>query len=65
MTRFTAEPRFTLVPATGLSLITSPEGTLPLEAVVTVPIFNCAVVNALVAAACVSPTTLGTGTPTT
>ena len=31
-TRLTAEPEFTLVPALGLSLITSPDGTVALSA---------------------------------
>ena len=59
-TMFTAEPTFTLVPATGLWLITSPDGTVLLDAVVTVPTTNPAPVIAVVAAACVSPTTFGT-----
>jgi hypothetical protein len=59
-TMFTAEPAATLVPATGLSLITSPDGTVPLGAVVTVPNTKPAPVIAVVAAACVSPTTFGT-----
>src|ERR1700722_1278328 len=58
-TRFTEEPEFTEVPATGLSLITLPAATV-LDAVVTVPNTRPAPVMALVAAACVSPTTLGT-----
>jgi hypothetical protein len=59
---FTAEPTFTLVPAAGLSLITSPEATVLLEADVTVPSTNPPPVMAVVAAACVSPTTFGTAT---
>jgi hypothetical protein len=61
-TKLTAEPAFTLVPATGFSLITLPEATVPLEAVVTVPTTNPAPVIAVLAALCVSPTTLGTDT---
>jgi hypothetical protein len=53
------------VPAIGLSLITWPAATVLLDAVVTVPTFNCAAVSALAAADCVKPTTFGTGTPTT
>jgi hypothetical protein len=60
ITRFTDDPVFTDVPAVGLSLITSPEGTVELEAVVTVPTASPAPVIAVVAAASVSPTTLGT-----
>ncbi len=59
-TRFTDEPVFTLVPAVGLSLITFPEATVPLACVVTVPTTKPAVVIAVLAALCVSPTTLGT-----
>src|ERR1700683_4178900 len=61
-TRFTADPVPTDVPATGLSLITLPAATVPLEAVVTVPTTRPAPVIAVVAAACVSPTTFGTET---
>jgi hypothetical protein len=61
-TMFTEEPTFTLVPAAGLSLMTSPEATVLLEAVVTVPSTKPALVMAVVAAACVSPTTFGTDT---
>jgi hypothetical protein len=61
-TMFTAEPTFTLVPAVGLSLMTLPEATVLLEAVVTVPSTNPAPVMAVVAAAWVSPTTFGTDT---
>jgi len=60
ITRFTDEPEFTCVPATGLSLITSPDATVLLGAIVTVPTVRSAVVIAVVAAACVSPTTVGT-----
>jgi hypothetical protein len=59
-TKFTADPAATLVPATGLSLITSPDGTVLLDAVVTVPSTKPAPVIAVVATACVSPTTFGT-----
>jgi hypothetical protein len=61
-TMFTAEPAFTLAPAVGLSLITSPEATVLLEAVVTVPSTKPAPVMAVVATACVSPRTFGTAT---
>ena len=61
-TRFTAEPATTDVPAAGLSLITLPEGTVVLGAVVTVPTTNPAALMADVAAACVLPTTFGTTT---
>ena len=61
-TMLTAEPLLTLVPATGLSLITSPDATVELLCVVTVPSTSPAPVIAVVAAACVSPTTLGTAT---
>jgi hypothetical protein len=61
-TSLTADPVLTWVPATGLSLITLPEGTVLDEAVVTVPTTSVAVVMAEVAAACVEPTTFGTAT---
>src|SRR5207302_9802604 len=61
-TRLTAEPFATLVPAAGLSPITLPEATVVLDCCVTVPTVRPAVVMALVAAACVWPTTFGTGT---
>jgi hypothetical protein len=60
--RFTAEPYPTLVPASGFSLITLPEGTVALLAVLTVPTVRPAPVSALVAPACVRPTTFGTDT---
>ena len=60
--RFTADPEATLVPATGLSLITLPDATVELLAVLTVPSARPALVIALVAAACVRPTTFGTVT---
>src|ERR1700730_7156782 len=59
-TRFTALPAVTCVPATGFELITDPLGTVALDAVVTVPTANPAPVIAVVAAACVRLTTLGT-----
>ena len=59
---FTAEPADTFVPALGLWLITLPEATVELLAELTVPTVIPAPVIALVAAACVSPTTLGTVT---
>src|SRR5207302_6511246 len=61
-TRLTAEALATLVPAAGLSLITLPEATVVLDCIVTVPAVRPALVRALVAAACVWPTTFGTGT---
>src|SRR5205807_2156241 len=61
-TRLTAEPFGTLVPAAGLSLITLPEATVVLDCSVTVPAVRPALVRALVAAACVWPTTFGTAT---
>src|SRR5271165_567282 len=62
ITKLTADPVLTSVPATGLSLITLPEGTVLLDAVVTVPTTKPAPVIAVIAAACVCPTTLGTAT---
>jgi len=59
-TRFTAEPDAAAVPASGLWLMTLPEATVLLVAVVTVPTVSPAPVIAVDAAACVSPTTLGT-----
>jgi hypothetical protein len=58
--RLTEEPAATAVPAAGLSLITLPEATVLLDAVVTVPTVRPAVVIAVDAAAWVSPTTFGT-----
>src|SRR4029077_10769580 len=60
-TRATALPTFTCVPATGVWLITDPDGTVVLEAVLIVPTVRFAPVMADVAAACVRPTTFGTG----
>ena len=50
------------MPAAGVWLITDPAGTVVLDAVVTVPTVRPAPVIAVVAAACVRPTTLGTAT---
>src|SRR6185369_3994100 len=61
-TRLTAEPAFTCVPAAGFSLITLPAGTVALDALVTTPSTSPALVMAVVAAACVKPTTFGTET---
>jgi hypothetical protein len=61
-TRLTVEPELTLVPALGLSLMTLPDATVALLAMVTVPTTSPAPVMDVVAAACVSPTTLGTAT---
>jgi hypothetical protein len=60
--KVTADPEATLAPAAGLSLITSPEATLLLFAIVTVPTVNPAPVIELLAAACAMPTTFGTVT---
>jgi hypothetical protein len=57
--KFTADPGANSVPAGGLWLITPPEDTVVLLAVVTVPSASPAAVSALVAAACVIPSTLG------
>jgi hypothetical protein len=64
----TAEPGVALAPAEGLWLITLPEGTVELLAVVTVPTTRPAPVIVLVATACVAPATFGTtskGVPVT
>src|SRR5205814_9625873 len=61
-TRLTAKPLATLVPAAGLSLITLPGATVVLDCIVTVPRVRPALVMALVAAACIWPTTFGTST---
>src|SRR6185503_4982153 len=50
------------VPAAGVWLITDPAGTVVLDAVVTVPSVSPAPVIAVVAAACVWPTTFGVAT---
>jgi hypothetical protein len=60
--RATAEPGATLVVAAGFSLITLPEATLALLAIVTAPTFRPTPVIDVVAVACVTPTTLGTAT---
>ncbi len=59
-TSATAEPLATLAAAAGFSLMTLPEATVLLDCMVTVPSTSPAPVIALVAAACVSPTTFGT-----
>src|SRR5208283_927042 len=61
-TIFTAEPGKTRVPEVGLCDITSPDGTVEDDAVVTAPTTSPGPVMAVVAAACVSPTTFGTAT---
>jgi len=61
-TRLTPDPGAALAPDNGFWLMTLPVATVALDAVVTVPRVNPAPVSALVAAACVSPTTLGTVT---
>ena len=61
-TSATALPTFTCVAAVGFWLITDPDGTVLLEAVVTVPTVRPAVVIAEDAAVCVRPTTFGTAT---
>jgi hypothetical protein len=61
-TRLTAEPTATLVPAAGDSLITLPEATVVLEAMLTIPTVKPAPVNAVEAADWVSPTTVGAAT---
>src|SRR4051794_19316884 len=62
MTSATALPVVTCVPAAGDSLITEPAGTVVLDAVVTAPTVRFTPVIAVVAAACVWPTTFGTAT---
>ena len=61
-TKLTAELNATLVLAMGLSLMTLPEATVELPAVLTEPTVRPAPVIALDAAACVKPTTFGTDT---
>ena len=61
-TSATALPVATCVPAAGFWLITDPAGTVVLDAVVTVPSVRPALVIAVVAAACVWPTTFGVAT---
>jgi hypothetical protein len=73
VTRLTALPVATDVPPAGFWLMIDPEGTVVLEAVVSVPTVRFADVIALFAFAFVIPTTLGTvtggggvgGTPST
>jgi hypothetical protein len=60
ITRFTAEPDVTVLPAAGLSLMTPPEAVVELLCFVTVPTTRPALVMALVAAVCVIPFTFGT-----
>src|SRR4051812_24380210 len=54
-----ALPTTTSAPAAGDWLMTLPDGTVMLYVVVIVPSTSCAVVIAVVAAACVNPTTSG------
>jgi hypothetical protein len=61
----TADPKVTEVPASGFSLITSPEDTVLDDCCVTVPTVSPAPVTAALAAACVLPTTFGTDAETT
>src|SRR5919108_332042 len=61
-TRATALPTVTDTPASGDWLITEPAGTVMLDSVVTAPTTRFAPVIAVVAAACVRPTTCGTAT---
>src|SRR4051794_12103345 len=62
MTRATALPIVTWVPAAGDSLITEPAGTVVLDAVVITPTVRLTLVIAVVAAAWLWPTTFGTAT---
>ena len=59
-TRSTASVLPDSVPAVGVWLITDPDGTVRLETRVTVPTVSPAATMALLAAACVTPATLGT-----
>jgi hypothetical protein len=61
-TRLTADPGATSEPPAGDWLITDPTGVVALTACVTVPTTRPAFVIAVVAAACVRPTTPGTAT---
>src|SRR6058998_1572209 len=61
-TSATALPVLSCVPDGGVWLITVPAGTVVLVAVVIVPTVSEALVIAVVAAACVRPTTFGTAT---
>ena len=54
ITKFTADPRLTLMPASGLSLMTLPVATTLLAAVVTVPTTKLAPVIDVVATACLT-----------
>jgi hypothetical protein len=62
-TRSTSLPAETCVPDSGDWLITEPAATVVLDCVVTVPTTRPALVIAVVAAACVRPTTSGTVAP--
>src|SRR6186997_2403854 len=57
-----AVPLATCVPPVGVWLMTDPDGTVLLDAVLTDPIVRPAAEIADVAAVCVSPTTFGTAT---
>src|SRR2546430_5153157 len=61
-TSATAVPVVTGVSAIGVWLITDPAGTVVLDAVEIAPTVRFAAVIAVVAAACVTPTTFGTAT---
>src|SRR5947208_1891375 len=61
-TRSTAEPLAESAPAAGFWLITLPEATVVLDSCATAPTVKPAPLMALVAAACVWPTTFGTAT---
>src|ERR671923_63601 len=61
-TSATALPTVTETRAPGARLTPDPAGTVMLDSVVTAPTIKFAPVIAVVAAACVSPTTLGTVT---
>jgi hypothetical protein len=61
-TRLTAVPTTACVPPAGLWLMTDPDVTVELDAVVMVPTVRPAVVKVVVATACAVPTTLGTVT---
>src|SRR6202020_712280 len=59
-TSVTADPLVTVVAAAGFLLMTSPEATVLLDWLVTVPTVNPAPLMAALAAAWLSPTTFGT-----
>ena len=59
-TSATGAPGSSTLPAAGVELITRPAGIVSLNAVVTAPTVKPAPVIAVVAAACVMPTTFGT-----